>query len=55
MPAMEMNFSVNDKSLIESAKVGEKIDFEIERTGEKLVITKINKIVEVAVFVNLSL
>jgi Cu/Ag efflux protein CusF len=49
MPAMEMDFSVKDKSLIESAKVGDKIDFEIERTGEKLVITKINKIGEVAV------
>lgn len=48
MSAMEMDFSVYDKSLIESAKIGDKIDFEIERRGEKLVITKLNKIGEVA-------
>jgi Cu/Ag efflux protein CusF len=49
MPAMEMDFSVIDKSLIESSKIGDKVDFEIERTGEKLVITKLSKIGEVAV------
>jgi Cu/Ag efflux protein CusF len=49
MSAMEMDFSVNDKSLIESSKIGDKVDFEIERTGEKLVITKLSKIGEVAV------
>jgi Cu/Ag efflux protein CusF len=49
MPAMEMDFSVNEKSLIESAKVGDKIYFEIERTGEKLTITKLDKVGEVAI------
>jgi Cu/Ag efflux protein CusF len=49
MSAMEMDFSVNDKSLIQSSKIGDKVDFEIERTGEKLVITKLSKIGEFAV------
>jgi Cu(I)/Ag(I) efflux system periplasmic protein CusF len=49
MSAMEMTESVSDKSILETIKVGDKVDFEIERTGSKLIITKLNKIGEVAV------
>ncbi len=48
MSAMEMNESVSDKKLLENLKIGDKVDFEIERTGEKIVITKISKIGETA-------
>lgn len=48
MAAMEMNERVGDKSLLNNLKAGDKVDFEIERTGSKIVVTKINKIGEVA-------
>lgn len=44
MPAMEMTESVGDKSILSDLSPGDKVDFEIERTGSKVVITKINKI-----------
>jgi len=46
MSAMTMDFSVADKKLLESAKVGEKIEFELEKKGSDMVITKIKKIGE---------
>lgn len=49
MPAMEMDFSVGDKTLLESSKVGDRVDFVIERAGENLLVTKLTKIGEVAV------
>jgi Cu(I)/Ag(I) efflux system periplasmic protein CusF len=49
MSAMEMNESVSDKAMLDSVKIGDKVEFEIERAGSKIVITKITKIGEVAV------
>lgn len=49
MTAMEMNEPVSDKKMLETIKIGDKVEFEIERTGSKLVITKITKVGEVAV------
>lgn len=49
MSAMQMTESVIDKSLLDNIKIGDKVDFEIERTGSKLVITKITKISEIDV------
>lgn len=48
MSAMEMDYSIADKTLLESVKTGDKVEFEIERTGSEIVITKINKIGETA-------
>lgn len=48
MAAMEMNEPVGDKSILTNLKVGDKVDFEIERTGSKVTVTKLNKIGEVA-------
>ncbi len=48
MPPMEMTESVSDKSLLSGLKRGDKVDFEIERTGSKLLVTKLTKIGEVA-------
>jgi Cu/Ag efflux protein CusF len=47
MSAMEMNESVSDKVMLHLVKIGDKVEFEIERTGERIVITKLNKIGEV--------
>lgn len=47
MPPMEMTESVSDKSLLSGLKRGDKVDFEIERTGSKLLVTKLTKIGEV--------
>ena len=49
MSAMTMNFDVRDKNAVGNFKSGDKVDFELERTGEKIVITKITKIGEVAI------
>jgi Cu/Ag efflux protein CusF len=49
MSALEMDFLVSGRDLLETTKIGDKVEFEIERTGEKLVITKLTKIGEVAV------
>lgn len=49
MSAMEMTEPVKDKAMLETVKVGDKVDFEIERTGSKVVYTKLTKTGEVAV------
>ncbi len=49
MSPMEMTEPVKDKAMLETVKVGDKIDFEIERTGSKVVYTKLTKTGEVAV------
>jgi mono/diheme cytochrome c family protein len=43
MSAMKMTETVSDKKMLEELKVGEQIDFEIERTGSRVIITKIVK------------
>ena len=48
MSAMEMDFLVRDVTLLEKLGVGDKVEFQLERTGEKVVITKMSKIGEVA-------
>lgn len=48
MAAMEMNEAVRDAKMLETVKAGDKVEFEIERTGSNLVITKLTKIGEVA-------
>ncbi|HQU81604.1 MAG TPA: copper-binding protein [Pyrinomonadaceae bacterium] len=49
MSAMEMTEAAKDKALLDNVKVGDKVDFEIERTGSKIVFTKLTKTGEVAV------
>ncbi len=49
MPAMKMDFELQNKSTLNDFKIGDKVAFEIERIGEKLLITKITKIGEVVV------
>jgi Cu/Ag efflux protein CusF len=48
MEAMEMTEPVKDKAMLESVKVGDKIDFEIERIGSNITFTKLTKTGEVA-------
>lgn len=48
MTAMEMNEAVSDKKMLEAIKIGDKVEFEIERTGSALLITKLTKIGEVS-------
>lgn len=48
MSAMEMTEPVKDKAMLESVKVGDKVDFEIERTGSKVVYIKLTKTGEAA-------
>lgn len=48
MSAMEMTEGVKDKAILETVKTGDKIEFQIERTGSKIVFTKLIKIGEVA-------
>jgi Cu/Ag efflux protein CusF len=47
MSAMKMDFEVIKIISINNFKIGDKIEFELERTGEKLLVTKITKIGEV--------
>jgi cytochrome c6 len=49
MSAMQMNEAVGDKSILETIKIGDKVNFEIERTGEKIVIINLIKIGEVVI------
>lgn len=49
MSAMEMTEPVKDKAVLETVKVGDKIDFEIERIGANITFTKLTKIGEVAI------
>ncbi|MCB1023637.1 MAG: copper-binding protein [Acidobacteria bacterium] len=46
MSAMEMNEPVSDKKLLESAKVGDVVEFTIDRLASKVVITNIKKVGE---------
>ena len=46
MSAMEMTEPVADKSLLDAVKVGDKVEFEIERTGSEIVYTKFTKVGE---------
>ncbi len=49
MSAMQMNEAVTDAKMLEAFKAGDKVEFEIERSGAKIVITKLTKIGEVAI------
>lgn len=46
MSPMEMTESVSDKTSLETLKTGDKVEFELERTGADLLITKLTKIGE---------
>lgn len=48
MSAMTMDFPVADKKLFETAKVGDKVAFELEKQGVEIKLTQIKKIDEVA-------
>jgi len=48
MAAMEMTEKVSDAKMLENFKAGDKVEFELTRTGANLTITKLNKIGEVA-------
>lgn len=50
MNAMVMDIAVKDNSLIATVKVGDKVEFELERSGEQLMIATIRKIGEIAIF-----
>ena len=49
MSPMEMTEPVKDRAMLETVKAGDKVEFEIERTGSKIVFTKLTKTGEVAV------
>lgn len=49
MSAMEMTEPIKDKAMLGTVKVGDKIDFEIERIGSNVTFTKLTKTGEVAV------
>lgn len=49
MAAMEMTEAVSDAKMLDTIKIGDKVEFDLERTGSKLVITKLTKIGEVAI------
>lgn len=49
MSAMEMNEMVSDHEVLGSIKVGDKVEFELLRTGSTVVYTQFTKIGEVAV------
>jgi len=49
MAAMEMTEAVSDAKMLETVKSGDKIEFELQRTGSNLLITKLSKIGETAV------
>jgi len=44
MPAMQMEFNVKDKSLLDNVKVGERVDFTIIETQEGEYLTEIKKL-----------
>ncbi len=48
MSAMTMDFPVADKKLLESVKTGDKVEFELEKNAEKMTVTSLKKIGEVA-------
>jgi Cu/Ag efflux protein CusF len=43
MPAMEMEFWVEKKSLLDKVKVGQKVNFTLVDTGKAQIITKLEK------------
>jgi Cu/Ag efflux protein CusF len=43
MPAMEMEFWVKDKSLLEAVRVGDRVDFGVVETGKGEYLTEIKK------------
>jgi mono/diheme cytochrome c family protein len=49
MAAMEMTEVVSDPKMLETLKIGDKIEFELLRTGAVLVITDLNKIGDSAI------
>lgn len=49
MPAMEMDRPVKEKAMLEIVEAGDKVDFEIERTGSKIAFSKLTKTGETAV------
>lgn len=49
MAAMEMTEAVSDPKMLESLKVGDKVEFDLERDGSKLTVTKLTKIGEVVI------
>ena len=49
MAAMEMTEAVSDAKMLENVKIGDRIEFELQRTGSTLLITKLNKIGETTV------
>ncbi len=49
MSAMQMTEQVADQAILNGLKAGDKVEFEILRTGSKVVFTKFTKIGEVAV------
>ena len=49
MAAMEMTEAVADAKMLETVQTGDRIEFELRRTGSKLMITTITKIGETAV------
>jgi Cu/Ag efflux protein CusF len=54
MSAMEMDYSVSDRKLLESVKTDDKVEFDIEQKGSEIFLTKINKTGEVAKQINAS-
>ena len=44
MPAMQMEFNVKDKSLLDNVKVGERVNFTIVETQEGEYLTEIKKL-----------
>jgi Cu/Ag efflux protein CusF len=46
MPAMEMEWTVQNNSLLKKVKVGDKIEFTVVETGKGEVITEIKKIAD---------
>jgi Cu(I)/Ag(I) efflux system protein CusF len=47
-PAMEMTEAVSDAKMLETVKIGDRVEFEFQRTESTLLITKLNKIGETA-------
>ncbi len=54
MSAMTMDFPVADKKMLEPTKVGDKVEFELEKKEAEIVLTKITKVGEVAKEINAS-
>jgi Cu/Ag efflux protein CusF len=48
MSAMTMDFPLADKNLLKTVKIGDKIEFELERKASEVFVTRIKKIGEVA-------